>query len=112
MLTVRSAPLAAARSFSTSAAGPSNCSRSTARRLEPDWTGYRLTLPGRLVSAEMVVRVVYVNDYDTTGDGFHQFVDPEDGEEYVYTNFEPYEAHRLFPCFDQPDIKAHLLRSR
>ena len=33
-------------------------------------------------------------------------MDPEDGEEYLYTNFEPYEAHRLFPCFDQPDIKA------
>ena len=44
----------------------------------------------------------------TTGDGFHQFIDPEDGEEYLYTNFEPYEAHRLFPCFDQPDIKATL----
>jgi aminopeptidase N len=54
----------------------------------------------------MAVRVVYVNDYDTTGDGFHHFLDPEDGEEYVYTNFEPYEAHRLFPCFDQPDIKG------
>ena len=53
-----------------------------------------------------VVRVQYVNDYDRTGDGFHRFVDPEDGEEYVYTNFEPYEAHRLFPCFDQPDIKG------
>ena len=76
------------------------------RALEPDWNGYRLILPADAVSDEMTVRVVYVNDYDTTGDGFHRFVDPEDGKEYVYTNFEPYEAHRLFPCFDQPDIKA------
>jgi aminopeptidase N len=76
------------------------------QHLEPDWTGYRLTLPAEAVSGSMTVRVVYVNDYDTTGDGFHRFVDPEDGAEYVYTNFEPYEAHRLFPCFDQPDIKA------
>ena len=75
-------------------------------RLEPDWTGYRLTLPAQAVSGSMSVHIVYVNDYDTTGDGFHRFVDPEDGAEYIYTNFEPYEAHRLFPCFDQPDIKA------
>jgi aminopeptidase N len=74
--------------------------------VEPDWTGYRLTLPAEHVTDQMVVRVVYQNDYDATGDGFHRFVDPEDGEEYVYTNFEPYEAHRLFPCFDQPDIKG------
>ncbi|MDP8905224.1 MAG: aminopeptidase N [Chloroflexota bacterium] len=72
----------------------------------PDWNGYRLTLPAEVVRSRMVVRLVYENDYDTTGDGFHRFVDPEDGEEYVYTNFEPYEAHRLFPCFDQPDIKG------
>ncbi len=74
--------------------------------VEPDWTGYRLTLPDWALGHDNVVRVVYENDYDTTGDGFHRFVDPEDGEEYVYTNFEPYEAHRLFPCFDQPDIKG------
>jgi aminopeptidase N len=72
----------------------------------PDWNGYRLTIPGWLVTPEMTVRIQYENDYDTTGDGFHRFVDPEDGEEYVYTNFEPYEAHRLFPSFDQPDIKG------
>ena len=73
---------------------------------EPDWTGFRLTLPGGLLAAENHVRVRYENEYDHTGDGFHQFIDPEDGAEYLYTNFEPYEAHRLFPCFDQPDLKA------
>jgi len=74
--------------------------------ITPAWTGYRLTLPGASLTGSNTVHVVYENDYDHTGDGFHQFVDPEDGEEYLYTNFEPYEAHRLFPSFDQPDIKA------
>ena len=76
------------------------------QRVEPDWNGYRLILPADVVGGQMAVHIEYVNDYDTTGDGFHRFVDPEDGAEYVYTNFEPYEAHRLYPCFDQPDIKA------
>ncbi|MEX2546487.1 MAG: aminopeptidase N [Chloroflexota bacterium] len=75
-------------------------------QVDPDWNGYRLTLAGWNVASDMTVRIEYENDYDTTGDGFHRFVDPEDGDEYVYTNFEPYEAHRLFPCFDQPDIKG------
>jgi aminopeptidase N len=50
--------------------------------------------------------VEYENSYDATGDGLHHFVDPEDGQTYVYSNLEPYSAHRLFPCFDQPDIKG------
>ena len=27
----------------------------------------------------------------------------------MYTNFCPFDAHRFFPCFDQPDIKATYL---
>ena len=73
---------------------------------QPNWNGYRLTIPGELLRNDNTIYISYENDYDHTGDGFHQFKDPEDGEEYLYTNFEPYEAHRLFPCFDQPDIKA------
>jgi aminopeptidase N len=38
--------------------------------------------------------------------GLHRFVDPEDGLSYIYSNLEPYSAHRVFPCFDQPDIKG------
>jgi aminopeptidase N len=75
--------------------------------LTPSWDGYRLWIPGdALRPGANTIRIRYVNEYDHQGDGFHQFIDPEDGQEYLYTNFEPYEAHRLFPCFDQPDIKA------
>ena len=76
------------------------------RRLEPDWDGYRLVLRGASLAPHTEVRLVYENAYDRTGEGLHQFVDPEDGEEYLYTHFEPFGAHRLFPCFDQPDLKA------
>jgi aminopeptidase N len=31
-----------------------------------------------------------------------------DKKEYLYTQFEPYECHLVFPVFDQPDIKAKL----
>ena len=72
----------------------------------PAWNGYRLTLPGSALGTTNVVRIRYENEYDHQGDGFHQFIDPADGQEYLYSNFEPYEAHRLFPCFDQPDVKA------
>ena len=72
----------------------------------PTWNGYRLWLPASALAASNTVHIVYENDYDHEGDGFHQFKDPEDGEEYLYSNFEPYESHRLFPQFDQPDIKG------
>ena len=73
--------------------------------VNPSWTGHRLHIQD-LSSGPNKVVISYINEYDHTGDGFHQFIDPEDQKEYVYTNFEPYSAHRLFPSFDQPDIKA------
>ena len=73
---------------------------------EPTWDGYRISLPGSLLERQNRIRVSYSRPYDKTGEGFHHFIDNEDGREYLYTQFEPYSAHRLFPCFDQPDIKA------
>jgi aminopeptidase N len=74
--------------------------------IEPDHRQHRLWLaPERLGMHNRLV-IDYENAYIGTGDGVHHFVDPEDGATYVYSNFEPFSAHRLFPCFDQPDIKA------
>jgi aminopeptidase N len=76
----------------------------------PDWNGYRLTLPAAHLKggAENILDIAFENAYDTGGDGVFRFIDPEDQAEYVYTNFEPYEAHRMAPIFDQPDVKAKL----
>ena len=74
--------------------------------MAPERPGDRILLPGALLAATTEVEVAYENEYDRGGDGFHHFVDPEDGAEYAYSNFEPFEAHRLFPCFDQPDLKG------
>ncbi|MBW9233375.1 aminopeptidase N [Leptospira santarosai] len=52
------------------------------------------------------IKIRYTNDYNHSGSGFHQFRDPSDDSEYLHTDFEPFEAHRMFPCFDQPDLKA------
>jgi aminopeptidase N len=44
--------------------------------------------------------------YTNTGEGLHRFVDPLDGEVYVYSQFETADAKRMYACFDQPDLKA------
>jgi len=72
----------------------------------PDWDGERILLAGSNLEARNEVHIVYERPFDHTGEGFHRFTDPEDGAEYLYTQFEPYSAHRVFPCFDQPDLKA------
>ncbi|MFE3634637.1 aminopeptidase N [Streptomyces sp. NPDC059168] len=44
--------------------------------------------------------------YSRTGEGMHRFVDPEDGEVYLYTQYEPADARRVYANFEQPDLKA------
>ena len=76
------------------------------REINPEFEGRNLLLQNADLEENNKLEINYINEYDHGGDGFHQFLDPEDGEEYLYTNFEPFDAHRLFPCFDQPDLKA------
>jgi aminopeptidase N len=64
----------------------------------------RLTLTG--LREHNHLRVVADQRYSHTGMGLHRVVDPADGHVYIYTQCEPFEAHRVFTAFDQPDLKA------
>ncbi|MET7462098.1 aminopeptidase N [Nonomuraea sp. NPDC005501] len=44
--------------------------------------------------------------YMRTGEGLHRFVDPVDQKVYLHSQFETADAHRMYACFDQPDLKA------
>ncbi|MCV7225395.1 aminopeptidase N [Mycolicibacterium komossense] len=63
-----------------------------------------ITLTG--LAEHNVVVVEADCSYSNTGEGLHRFVDPVDGEVYLYSQFETADAKRMFACFDQPDLKA------
>ena len=70
---------------------------------------YRLDLDLSLLKeGENKLKILYSGDYNHNGVGLHHCIDPSDKKEYLYTQMEPYDCHRLLPCFDQPDIKAVL----
>jgi aminopeptidase N len=66
--------------------------------------GDRITLEG--LAASNVLRVVADCAYSRSGEGLHRFTDPADGRVYLYSDLETFDAHRVYACFDQPDMKA------
>ncbi|MFD3324594.1 aminopeptidase N [Streptomyces sp. NPDC058701] len=76
------------------------------RALDPSavFDGSRIALDG--LEAENVLVVDANCAYSRTGEGLHRFVDPEDGEVYLYTQYEPADARRVYANFEQPDLKA------
>lgn len=64
----------------------------------------RITLPGLAAENELIIDAHFT--YMNTGEGLHRFVDPIDDEIYLYSQFEVPDARRVFPVFEQPDLKA------
>lgn len=64
----------------------------------------RIALPD--LAEENELRVVADCAYMTTGEGLHRFVDPVDGEVYLYSQFEVADSRRVYAVFEQPDLKA------
>ena len=74
--------------------------------ISPDevFDGNRLTLSA--LAADNTLHVVADCSFMNTGEGLHRFVDPVDKSVYLYSQFETFDAHRMYACFDQPDLKA------
>jgi aminopeptidase N len=68
-------------------------------------TPTRILLPD-LATGDHVVTVDATMSYTRDGRGLHRFVDPTDGVVYLHSQLEPFHAHQVFPCLDQPDLKT------
>ena len=66
--------------------------------------GDRIALAG--LAARNELRVVATCAYSRSGEGLHRFTDPADKQVYTYSDLETFDAHRIYACFDQPDMKA------
>jgi len=64
----------------------------------------RIVLDGLAAENELIVEADCL--YTNTGEGLHRFVDPVDGEVYLYSQFEVPDSRRVFAVFEQPDLKA------
>ncbi|MFD4540705.1 aminopeptidase N [Streptomyces bauhiniae] len=76
------------------------------RDLDPGevFDGTRIALEDLAADNELIVDAQCA--YSRTGEGMHRFVDPEDGEVYLYTQYEPADSRRVFANFEQPDLKS------
>lgn len=71
-----------------------------------EFDGSTLTVANAPTDTAFTLSVAGVSRFSRTGQGLHRFTDPSDEETYLYSHLEPSDARRIFPCFDQPDLKT------
>ena len=80
--------------------------RVNGEEVENTFDGGRVYLSNLPVGEELTVEIAGSSYYSRTGQGLHRMHDQADGTTYLYSHLEPSDARRIFPCFDQPDLKA------
>ncbi|HSU17748.1 M1 family aminopeptidase [Longimicrobium sp.] len=72
-----------------------------------DWRNGHVRIPGHhLKGGANVVEMRFATRIAPVGASIIRFDDRSDGTSYLYTLLVPSDANLLFPCFDQPDLKA------
>ncbi|HVX40756.1 MAG TPA: M1 family aminopeptidase [Gemmatimonadaceae bacterium] len=82
------------------------------REAPTTFNGAHLEIPKSEVHAgENTVTARFKSLIAPAGASIIRFHDDKDGSDYLYTLLVPSDANALFPCFDQPDLKARLTLS-
>lgn len=58
------------------------------------------------LAADNLLIIEIEAEYSKSGEGLQRSVDPSDGEVYLYSQGETAHIRNMFPCFDQPSLKA------
>jgi aminopeptidase N len=78
-------------------------------RRDVEWNGAHIRIPARMLKAgENSFAASFTTPIAPAGAPIIRFHDETDGRDYLYTLLVPSDAEALFPCFDQPDLKARL----
>ncbi|MCU0634749.1 MAG: M1 family aminopeptidase [Gemmatimonadaceae bacterium] len=73
------------------------------------WNGHHIRLPARTLRRGINrVQARFVTAIAASGAAIIRSRDAADGRTYLYTLLVPSDANLLFPCFDQPDLKARV----
>ena len=76
---------------------------------KPAFNGAHLTIPvSALKAGTNTATIEFVADIAPAGASIIRITDRSDGSDYLYTLLVPADANQLFPCFDQPDLKARV----
>ena len=71
--------------------------------------GAHIRVPAKLLeTGENSIELWFVSDIAPSGASIIRTHDQTDGSDYLYTLLVPADADQLFPCFDQPDLKARV----
>jgi aminopeptidase N len=69
-----------------------------------NYDGESIFLKNLAADNELIIKMSA--PYSNTGEGLQRSVDPVDNEVYLYSQGETAFIRKMYPCFDQPDLKA------
>ena len=69
-----------------------------------NYDGETLFIKNLAATNELIIEIEGI--YSKTGEGLQYSIDPADNEVYLYSQGETAYIRRMYPCFDQPDLKA------
>jgi aminopeptidase N len=77
--------------------------------MDSAWNRHHLVIPAaRLHAGQNSVELAFATPVAQAGASIIRNRDATDGNVYLYTLLVPSDANLLFPCFDQPDLKARV----